>query len=184
MADAKIMNRIEGGRVLRLRMAQVLLLSCAVGPLGACHKDQPQKAKVVVVKNSAELKRDTETARRALAGLKPLVEALNGKVATLRRQFDPLPPGLPGFGETRGRFYAVAEGVGRMNAKVSWLSGRIDAALKAGDSAELGEVAKDIAHAYAEVRQVDQIVADLGRDVEPFKHVVEDALVTGKASCE
>ena len=169
--------------MLHRRIAQVLLL-CAAGALGACHKDQPQKAKVVVVKNPAQLKRDAESAQQALTGLKPLVDALNGKIAALRRQFDPLPPGLPGFGETRGRFYATAEGVGRMNAKVPWLAGRIDAALKAGDSEELGEVAKDIAHSYEDVRQVDQIVADLGRDVEPFKHVVEEALVTGKASCE
>jgi hypothetical protein len=169
--------------VPRLRIAHVLLWWVA-GVLCGCHKDQPQKAKVVVLKNPAELQRDAESAQRALAELEPSVLALNGKIATLRRQFDPLPPGLPGFGETRSRFYATAEGVGRMNAKLPWLAGRIAAALKAGDSTELGEVAKDIAHAYDEVRQVDQIVADLGRDVEPFKHVVEEALVTGKASCE
>ncbi len=82
----------------RLRIAPVLLLIIA-GALGACHKDQPQKAKAVVVKNPAQLQRDAESAQQALAGLKPLVEALNGKIAELRRQFDPLPPGLPGFGE-------------------------------------------------------------------------------------
>lgn len=167
----------------RLRIAHVLLLGVA-GALGACHKDQPQKAKVVVLKNPARLQRDAESAQQALAELKPLVETLNGKIATLRRQFDPLPPGLPGFGETRGRFYATAEGVGRMNAKLPWLASRIAAALETGDSTELGEVAKDIAHAYDEVRHVDRIVDDLSRDVEPFKHVVEEALVTGKASCE
>jgi len=169
--------------VRRLRIAPVLLL-LTVGALGACRKEPPRKAKVAVVKDPAQLKRDAASAQQALAGLQPLVEALSGKVSALRRQFDPLPPGLPGFGETRGRFYATAEGVGRMNAKVPWLAGRIDAALKAGDGAELGEVAKDIARSYDEVQKVEQIVADLGRDVEPFQHVVEDARVTGKSSCE
>jgi hypothetical protein len=170
--------------VRRLRIASVLLLAFAVSALVACHKDQPRKAKAVVVKNAAELERDAHAARQALAGLKPLVEALNGKLAALRQQFDPLPPGLPGFGETRARFYATAEGIGRMNAKLPWLSGRIDAALKAGDRAELGEITKDIAHSYDEVQNVERIATELGRDVEPFKRVVEDAWVAGKSSCE
>ena len=177
-------HRFEGGRVCRLRIAAVLVLGFATGALVGCHKDPPRKAKAEVVKNAAELERDAKTAQQALAGLKPVVEALNAKVAVLRRQFDPLPPGLPGFGETRGRFYATAEGVGRMNAKLSWLSGRHDAALKAGNGAELGEVAKDIAHSYDEVRKVEKIVAELAHEVEPFQHVAEDALVTGKSSCE
>lgn len=169
--------------MLRSRIALLLLLTS--GGLVACHKDQAQKAnKVAIVKNPAELKRDAEAAQQALAGLKPLIEGLNGRISALHQQFDPLPPGLPGFGETRGRFYGTAEGVGRMNAKVPWLSGRIDAALKAGDSAELNQVSKDIAHGYEEVRQVERIASDLGREVEPFKHVVEEALITGKASCE
>jgi hypothetical protein len=173
----------QGGRVRRLQIAQFLLL-LTVGALGACRKEPPQKAKVVVIKNAAELGRDAKAAQQALAGLKPLVEALNAKIVVLRRQFDPLPPGLPGFGETRARFYATAEGVGRMNAKLPWLSGRIDVALNAGDGADLGEIAKDIALSYKEVQKVEQLVAELDRDVAPFKHVVEDALVTGKSSCE
>ena len=164
-------------------MGPVLLL-LTVGALGACRKEPPHKAKVVVVKSAAELERDANAARQALAGLTPLVQTLNDKVATLRQQFDPLPPGLPGFGETRARFYATAEGIGRMNAKLPWLSDRIDAARKAGDSAELGEISKDIAHSYDEVRTVERIATELGRDVEPFKHVVEDAVATGKSSCE
>lgn len=167
----------------RLRMTSLLGLAVIAGALVACHRDPPQKAKAVV-KNPAQLQRDAQSARQALAGLEPLMEALNGKITALRQQFDPLPPGLPGFGETRGRFYATVEGVGRMNAKVPWLSGRIDADLKVGDSADLAEVAKDIAHTYDEVRLVEQIAADLRQEVEPFKHVVEDAVVTGKASCE
>jgi hypothetical protein len=179
-----VKHRFERGRVRRLRLVPVLLLAFAAGALVACHKDQPQKAKLVVVKSAAELERDAHAARQALAGLKPLVEALNGKLVALRQQFDPLPPGLPGFGETRARFYATAEGIGRMNAKLPWLSGRIDAALKARDSAELGEISKDIAHSYDEVQNVERIATELGRDVEPFKRVVEDAWVTGKTSCE
>jgi hypothetical protein len=176
-------HRFERKRVRRLRLLPALLLAFTASSLVACHKDQPQKAKVVV-KSAAELERDAHAARQALAGLKPLVEALNGKLVALRQQFDPLPPGLPGFGETRARFYATAEGIGRMNAKLPWLSGRIDAALKAGDSAELGEITKDIAHSYDEVQHVERIATELGRDVEPFKRVVEDAWVTGKTSCE
>jgi hypothetical protein len=184
MTSANVNQRFRGGPPRRLRIAPLLLLSFAAGAPVACHENEPHKAKVAVVKNAAELERDANAARQALAGLTPLVHALNGNIAALRQQFDPLPPGLPGFGETRARFYATAEGIGRMNAKLSWLSGRIDAALKAGDSAELGEISKDIAHSYDEVKMVERIVTELGRDVEPFKHVVEDALVTGKSSCE
>jgi hypothetical protein len=184
MPNANVNHSFRGCRVLRLRIARVLLLSFAAATPVACHKDPPHKAKVVVVKSLAELERDAHAARQALAGLTPLVEALNGKVVALRQQFDPLPPGLPGFGETRARFYATAEGIGRMNAKLPWLSSRIDAALNAKDSAELGEISKDIAHSYDEVKMVERIATELGRDVEPFKHVVEDAIATGKSSCE
>lgn len=162
-----------------------LLLLLAAGSLAACHKDAPAKAKQAARKtNPAELKRTADAAKQSLEGLKPLLGALNATLVELHRQYDPLPPGLPGFGETRGKFYATAEGLGMMNASLPWLASRIDSAVKSGDGAELDAIAKDITQKYDEVRHVDRITLELREEVRPFKDKVEDSLANGKSSCE
>jgi len=171
--------------LLKSRWLLVSLLPLAAGSLAACHKDAPAKANQVVIKtNPEELARKAEAAKQSLEGLKPQLSALNATLAELHREFDPLPPGLPGFGETRGKFYTTAEGLGTMNASLSWLSGRIDSAVKSGNGAELDAISKDITQKYDEVRHVDRITLELREEVRPFKTKVEDSLVSGKSSCE
>jgi hypothetical protein len=165
---------------LRVSVSLVLL---AVALLPACQKDTA-KANKAAVTSPAELQRRAAQAKQALEGLKPQISALNTTLAELHRQYDPLPPGLPGFGETRGRFYATAEGVGMMNASVPWLSARIDSALKAGDGAELAAITQDITQKYDEARQADRITLELRHEVLPFKNKVEDFQLNGSRSCE
>lgn len=168
----------------RWRVAPSSFLLLAAASLAACHKDKAAKPNKAAVTDPAQLQRSAAQAKQALEGLKPQLSALNATVAELHQQYDPLPPGLPGFGETRGKFYATAEGLGMMNASLPWLSGRIDAAVKSGDGAELAAVAKDITLKYDEVRQVDRITLELRQEVRPFKNKVEDFQLSGKSSCE
>src|SRR3954468_2734463 len=115
--------QFEGGRVFaasRLLILQGLVFLISGSMLVACHKDAPQKPKaapvVVVKKSPAEIKQLADAATESLEGLKPLLAKLTAKYTSLHQQFDTLPTDLPEFGETRAKFYAADEGVGRMNA--------------------------------------------------------------------
>lgn len=181
---------IEGGSVIpafRLRILQGLMISIAVGSLVACHKKTPEKPKpdvTVVKKSPAELKQLADTATQSLEGLKPQLAGLNARFVALHEKFDPLPSDLPDFGETRGKFNAVDEGLGRMNAKVPWLTGQIDAAVKAGDGAELEELNKSIANSYSEVQEVDKLATELLHEVMPFTRIAAEVEARRKAQCE
>jgi len=172
----------------RLRMSLGLMILVTASSLVACHKDPPPKPKpapVVVKKSPAEIKKLADAATESLEGLKPLLAALNTKFTSLHQQYDTLPTDLPEFGETRAKFYAADEGVGRMNAKIPWLSGRISDAVKAGDGAELEEVSKTIAATYSEdVPQANHAALELLHAVAPFTHMAETYQANNKASCD
>lgn len=171
----------------RLRLILILMMLTACGALTACHKDDAAKVKKARA-NPAELQRLAAAARQGLEGLKAPLDALNERFRALHQEFDPLPPGLPGFGETRAKFYSAAIGVGTMGSKLPWLSSRIEAAVKAGDRAELEEISKSIARTHDEIRRADRIALELLHQVRPFEKLAEeradDFRVTGKATCE
>ncbi|HEX2873865.1 MAG TPA: hypothetical protein VHP33_21565 [Polyangiaceae bacterium] len=167
-------------------VASLLVLLALASPSGCrkhdTEKPEPKPADPVV------MKREAEAARRSLDGLKPALAVQNAKFAELHREFDPLPPGLPGFGETRGSFYAVDEGLGRLNTKLSWLSGRIDAAVQAGNLAELQQVSKDIARTSTDIQKVERLGLELAEQVRPFQQEavikLERLQALGKTTCE
>jgi hypothetical protein len=117
------------------------------GALAGCHK-AADKAKV------AELK-------QSLDGLRKQLDELTTKFGELRKQVDALPPDLPGYSETRAKFYGTEEGRGVTDLKVTLLAGRLDAASSAGKGADLEPLAKDIAQTYGELREFDQIYVTL-----------------------
>lgn len=169
----------------RWQLASVLALALAAGPLAACKsKSQDKSSKAAVKKSPAELKKLSDSAKKSLDGLTAPVDALRARIAELHKEFDPLPPGLPGFGETRSEFYTTAEGVGMMHAKLTWLAGRLDTATKTGNGDELEEVSKDITKTYDEVATADRITVGLIHKVQPFKTAHEPTVqeVLGKAS--
>ncbi len=169
----------------RLRILKGLMILVAGSSLVACHKNEPEKPKPVVVKKSpAEIKQLADSATEKLEGLKPLLAALNTKFASLHQQYDTLPTDLPDFGETRAKFYAADEGVGRMNAKIPWLTGQIDAAVKAGDGAELEEISKSIARTYDDVPEADHVALELLHEVMPFTRLAETYEASKKAMCD
>lgn len=151
----------------------------------ACHKDAPEKPKLLLSQKSpAELKQLADSAHKSLDGLAPLLSALNEKFAALHPQFDALPQDLPDFGPTRAKFYASDEGLGRMNTKLSWLRGQIDAALKSGDGAELEEISQSIARSYQEIPQVERIAIELLHEVPPFTRMAAELEARKQAVCE
>ena len=180
--------RFEGELSLaasRLKQVSFWLL-LGVGALGACHKkseELPQKPAVAKA-DPAAVKASADKNRQSLEGLKPLFNALSDKFVALHKEFDPLPPDLPDFAETRGKFNGADEGLGRMAAKVPYLAGRIDIAQKSGDLAELQDISKDIERSYAEIPEVDKIALELVHQVQPFKRMAEEVRAHEKAVCE
>jgi uncharacterized coiled-coil DUF342 family protein len=172
----------------RWPVISLLTVALAAGQLAACRRDKPQdKSSAATVKKSpAELKQLADAAKTSLQGLDAPVAALRQRIQELHKEFDPLPPGLPEFGETRSEFYTTAEGVGMMSAKLRWLAQRLDAALQAGDAVELESVSKDIDKTYQEVKTADQISIGLIHKVQPFKKALEVRVedVLGKGKCE
>lgn len=153
----------------RLRWVTLCLCLVCVGSLAGCRKKDPEKAGA-----SALDANEVKAAKQSLDGLAPQLTALKGKYAALRRQVEAIPPALPGFGETRAKFYSTAEGMGIMDPKLAWLSGRLDAAVKSGDRAELQKVSSDVAKTYDELRQIDRLALDLMHELLPFQGAAID----------
>jgi len=175
----------------RVRVLQGLLIFATSCSLAACRKDPPpaQKPKPEAVaaapkKSPEEIKQLADAARKSLDGLKQLLAGLNTTFSDLHRQFDTLPPDLPDFGPTRGKFYSADEGLGRMNTKVPLVAAEIDAAVKAGDGAELEEISKSIANTYGDVPEVEKVAVELMHEVLPFQRLYERYAAQRKAQCE
>lgn len=166
------------------RLLVVLVVLVAV----ACRKEKTESAPVIATVSAAQAQQSAAAARKSLDALVPAFSALNEKLGALHREYDPLPPGLPGFGETRSRFYAFSVALGAMSSKPAWLTGRLDAAAKARDGAELAAIEKDIAETRAQLEKADERAAQLLQEVKPFKDEAairfERAQALGKASCE
>jgi len=183
-------SKSEGATVFfgsSLRSLRLLMIFAGVSSLAACHKEAPQKPKAAVLvtqKSPEELRKLAARATESLEGLKPSLNALNEKFKALHVQFDPLPPDLPDFEETRGKFNSADEGIGRMNAKIPWLASRLDAAVKARDGAELEDISKSIESTYADIPQANQVAMELLHEVRPFIKLAEQYDPNRKAMCE
>jgi hypothetical protein len=155
------------GRSPLQRALLFAVLIASASSLPACHKDKAQGEKKTTGIPGAN------SARQSLEGLKPKLSALNTKFAALHKQIDPLPPNLPGFGDVRAKFYNTDIGLGVMGPKLSWLSGRLDAAQKSGNREELQQVTKDIEHTHEELAQIDRIALEVLHQALPFQRMAE-----------
>lgn len=171
---------------LRTALGTVVMMAAA-SSITACHKRQPDPP-AVVKKTPAEMQALSDTAKKSLDGLNPLLAERNAKFAELRPQFEALPPDLPEFGLTRGKFFGVQEALGRMNSEVPWLQGRIDTAVKSGDSTDLDDVSKAIQRAYDDMPEIDKVYLELIHELPPFQReaaqLKEQAKAQAKVSCE
>lgn len=164
------------------------MIFAAAASLIACHKDaqknDAQKPKSVVVKKSPEeIKQLADSATQSLEGLKPQLANLGEKYKALHVMFDTLPPDMPDFSPIREKFNGADEGVGRMNAKVAWLTARIDAASKASDGAELEEIKQSIANTYNDVPEASKVALELMHEVAPFTRLAEEYESNKKEMC-
>lgn len=125
-------------------------LSCTAMP--SCKKHEAEKAE------KGETVPNQNSLRQSIDGLKPVIESQDTKFASLRKQVESLPPDTPGFSEVRAKFYATEEGRGIMGVKLTWLSQRLDSALKTKNAVELEKVANAIQKTRDELREIDRLV--------------------------
>jgi uncharacterized membrane protein len=126
---------------------------------------------VVMFVAGCHRKADGEAVKRSLDGLKSQLGELTARFADLRKQVEAVSPDLPGFSEVRARFYATEEGRGVIDAKVTLLSSRLDAASSAGKRDELEQISKEIAETYKELGQIDQLHVALLHQVMAFQRM-------------
>lgn len=151
----------------RLRtMLFLLSLLAAAGTLTGCSKDKAHEA------TNKQGALNGDAVKQSLEGLKPKLSALTEKFKALHKQIDPLPPNLPGFSEVRAKFYNTDIGMGILAPKITWLSERLDSALKSGNREELQQVSKDIAKTHDEITQIDGIALEVLHQVVPFQRIL------------
>lgn len=116
-----------------------------------------------------------EAVKSSLAGLKKQFGDLQQRFANLGPDVEALPADLPGYPQLRSSFYATEEARGVSDAKVSLLSDRLDAALAAGRSGEVQQIAKEIDEAEGQARQVDEAYLKLLHQVLAFQRAARAA---------
>jgi hypothetical protein len=172
----------------RSKLLAISLALLSTSALVSCRKDKTESDQATALADPARVQRRAGEVRQSLKTLEPAFAALNQKLGALHREFDPLPPGLPDFGETRSRFYTLSIALGAMSAKPSWLAGRIEAAVMARDLAELSAISKEITETQAQLQQADARAAELLVQVQPFKKAAtekaEELQAFGKTKCE
>jgi len=97
-----------------------------------------------------------EGLKDGLAKVKSQFDGLQHRSADLAKQIEDIPSDLQGYPQLRAAFYAFEEARGVTDAKVTLLSGRIDAAVKSGKPEELQQASKDIARASLDASLIDQ----------------------------
>ncbi|WP_437676910.1 OmpA family protein [Sorangium sp. So ce131] len=135
-------------------------LQLGAGSLVGCRKDSPEKTEVAPSKDSV---------KQSYEGLKTQFSGLTTKFADMRKQIEALPPDLPGLGEVRGKLFTAEEVLGVTGAKLTWLSGRLDAALQAEKGDELQQVSKEIAETADEIRQIDRVSLEVSHQLLPLE---------------
>ena len=161
--------------VVRSRLQSVVCvmgLLAATGSLEGCRKEKPQE-------KQAEVAVDSDAVKKSLEGLKPALAALNAKFTNLHKQVDVIPANMPGFADTRAKFFQTDEALGVMGPKLEWLSGRFDSAVKTKNREELAKVSKDIDKTYAEFAEMDGIALQVLHEVLPFERIIERAKEVG-----
>lgn len=159
--------------------SRLQFVSCAVGlliginSLAACKKQEKAQDK------SVQAAVDAEAVKKSLEGLKPALAGVNTKFASLHKQVDVIPANVPGFADTRSKFYATDEALGVMGPKLEWLSGRLDSATKTKNNEELLQVKKDIDKTYKELAEIDGIGLQVLHEVLPYERIIQRAKEVG-----
>jgi len=112
--------------------------------------------------------------------VKTSFDDLNARLKTLERQFgdlrkkvDTIPAELPNYRETRETFFATEEGRGVVDAKMTMLATRLDAAMASRKPEELQDLSKELTTTSASVSQLEQLYVTLLHQVMALQRAAE-----------
>jgi hypothetical protein len=154
---------VIGPAVGRVMLACVTGLLIGAGVPAGCHKKASDHAQL-----------DGQAAKQSLANLRSQFGELRKRFGDLGRRAASMSPDVPGFPEARARFYAAEEARGVAEARLDWLSSRLDAALSAGKRDELQEVSKEIAASSDDVRRIDEFHTKMLHEMMAFQRVARE----------
>ena len=117
---------------------------------------------------------NAEPVKQSLAALKKQSGDMQQSFADLQKDVEALPPELKGYPQLRAQFYQAEEVRGVMNARVTVLSGQLDAALQSGKAADLQQVSNDLAQTSVDARKLGEIYIKLLHQVMAFQRAAEN----------
>jgi hypothetical protein len=93
----------------------------------------------------------------------------------LRERVESIPPAdPPGFNDARARFYAAEEARGTTEAKVAWLTGRLDAALSTGNRDELQQISNEIAQSQVDIGKISELHVKLLHQIMSLQRLARE----------
>lgn len=116
---------------------------------------------------------DTAAVKKSFDDLNGRLNALEAQFGDLRKKIETVPADLPNYRETRETFFATEEGRGVMNAKMTLLSTRLDAAMSSKKPEELQDLSKEIATTGNSVSQIEQLYVTLLHQVMALQRMAE-----------
>jgi hypothetical protein len=132
------------------------------GLVSGCHKQAPETVNGDAVKQS-------------LDGLRKQFAELKTRFMDLRERVESIPPSdPPGFNDARARFYAAEEARGTTDAKVAWLTGRLDAALSTGNRDELQQISNEIAQTQVDIGKINEVHVTLLHQIMALQRLARD----------
>jgi hypothetical protein len=158
-------------------VALALGLVSGGGSLSGCHRPAADKTE--------QAGPNADSVKQSFATLKKEFADLQQSFSDLSKDLEAIPPDLKGYPQLRASFYQAEEARGVTDAKVSLLSGRLDAALSSGNRQELQQVSDDIAKASQDCRQLGEIYLKLLHQVMAFQRAGDrrkDALAASNAA--
>jgi len=134
----------------------------AAAPLAGCHRN-----------GATASAQDTAAVKKSFDDLNARLKTLETEFGDLRKKVDTIPAELPNYRETRETFFATEEGRGVVNAKMTLLSKRLDAAMASHKPDDLQELSKELATTEASVGQLEQLHVTLLHQVMALQRLAE-----------
>jgi len=139
-----------------------LTLAFAAIAFAACQgKKEPAKP---------DLEESKKLTKQSLEELKTLVARQSQDLSGVHGRFDTLPEDMPGLPEVRSKLFAVEEVLGVDGGRIKWLSNKLEAAIAAGTTQQLNEVAVLIQDAIKGNHA--KVVVELDHEVMRFERKV------------
>jgi len=120
-------------------------------------------------------------ATRSYDDFKDQVGKLQVATLAVRARLKDLPEDLPGLEPIHSMLLSIEEVVGVEGARVKWLSGELNTALRSGDLGRLKKISDEIRAARDGDRGIEKAILTLTRQLRPFEALAIKRRPSGSA---